>query len=117
MQMDNRPLPIPIQKPGFRVSMLGHKLKVAMDAVGLVILWDTDRMVTVEATAQLWNRTAGLCGTLDQDVTNEFRSKDGSHLKVSTKYHEKTKYFYVTTFQFVDVSHLCRFMGGAICRS
>lgn len=53
-----------------------------MDAVGLVVLWDSDRLVTVEATSQLWNRTAGLCGTLDQDVANEFRSKDGTHLKV-----------------------------------
>lgn len=82
--MDGRPLPIPVQRPGIRISMLGHKLKVAMDTVGLVVVWDTDRMVTVEATAQLWNRTSGLCGTLDQDVTNEFRSKDGTPLKVNT---------------------------------
>lgn len=82
LKMDGRPLPIPIQKPGIQVSMLGHKLKVAMDSVGLIVLWDTDRVVTVEATAQLWNRTAGLCGTLDQDVMNEFRSRDGTNLKV-----------------------------------
>lgn len=63
--------------------MMGYKLKVVMDAIGLVVLWDTHRMVTVEATAALWNRTTGLCGTLDQDVENDFRSKDGSVLKVN----------------------------------
>lgn len=67
-----------------RVTMVGHKLKITLEAVGISVLWDAQRMVSIEATAGLWNRTAGLCGTLDQDMANEFKSKDGTNLKVWT---------------------------------
>lgn len=79
-----RQLPIPAQLAGMRVTMVGHKLKIALEAVGISVLWDAQRMVSIEATAGLWNRTAGLCGTLDQDIENEFKSKDGTKLKVCT---------------------------------
>lgn len=77
-----RQLPIPAQLAGMRVTMIGHNLKISMDAIGISVLWDAHRMISIEATAGLWNRTAGLCGTLDQDINNEFISKDGTHLKV-----------------------------------
>lgn len=46
------------------------------------IYWDTQRLITIEASAALFNRTSGLCGTLDQDPTNDFTSKDGTVHKV-----------------------------------
>ena len=75
-------LPIPSQLAGMRVKIIGHQLHVTLEGVGVSVLWDLNKMVTVEATASLWNRTAGLCGTMDEDVQNEFLSKDGSKHKV-----------------------------------
>lgn len=40
-------------------------------------------MVSIEATAGIFNRTAGLCGTMDQNGENDFMSKDGTIHKVS----------------------------------
>lgn len=68
---------------GMRVTKSGLNYKVNMELVGLTIQWDGDRIVTVEATAGLFNRTAGLCGTLDQTIGNDFMSKDGTLHKVS----------------------------------
>lgn len=81
---DNVPLSIPTTGiMGMRVTKSGLNYKVNMELVGLTIQWDGDRMVTIEATAGLFNRTAGLCGTLDQSIGNDFTSKDGKLHKVN----------------------------------
>lgn len=67
---------------GLRVTKVGLNYKINMELIGLTIVWDTDRLVHLEATAGLFNRTAGLCGTLDQNIGNEFISKDGNVHKV-----------------------------------
>lgn len=76
-------IPIPVQLLGIRVKMVGHNLKINLELVGVTMTWDLGQMITIESTAGLWNRTAGLCGTLDQDPRNDFASKDGSLHKVS----------------------------------
>lgn len=76
-------IPIPVQLLGFRVKMVGHNLKVNLELIGITITWNLGQMITVETTAGLWNRTAGLCGTLDQNPLNDLVSKDGSPLKVN----------------------------------
>ena len=76
-------LPIPVQLLGMRVSMVSQSVKVELETIGLTLLWDTHKLVTLEATAGLWNRTAGLCGTLDQNPQNDFMSKDRTVHKVS----------------------------------
>lgn len=76
-------LPIPSQLPGMRVTLTGHKLNIILESVGVTIHWDGQKMVSVEATAGLFNRTAGLCGTMDQNGLNDFMSKDGSLHTVS----------------------------------
>lgn len=68
------------------MTMVGHKLRISLEAVGVAVLWDAQRMISIEATAGLWNRTAGLCGTLDQDISNEFKSKDGTLLKMASTF-------------------------------
>lgn len=75
-------LTIPVQMPGMRVSMTGHDLKIVLDTIGATITWDTFNLVRIEASASLFNRTAGLCGTMDQNINNDFASKDGSIHKV-----------------------------------
>lgn len=76
-------LPIPSQFPGMRVTLNGHKLNIILEAIGLTIHWDGQKMVSIEATAGLFNRTAGLCGTMDQNGGNDFMSKDGTLHTVS----------------------------------
>lgn len=82
----DRKLPLPIQRPEIRARMLGNKLLVQMDSCAITIHWNLDQQITIEATAALWNRTGGLCGTLDQDVSNDLRSKDGTIVKVEMTY-------------------------------
>lgn len=79
-------LPIPAQLPGMRVTLVGHRLNIGLDAIGLTIGWDGYKLVTIEATAGLWNRTAGLCGTLDQNINNDFMSKDGTLHKMASTF-------------------------------
>ncbi|CAD7081728.1 unnamed protein product [Hermetia illucens] len=71
-------LPIPVQLIGIKVIHVGQQLKIDLEAVGLVILWDGKHYISIEANAGLWNRTSGLCGTLDMSSHNDFMSRDGS---------------------------------------
>lgn len=83
MSTADKELPIPAQLLGMRVNILGHNVKVNLEAIGLTVVWDTNKIVAIEATAGLFNRTAGLCGTLDQHPENDFMSKNGAIHKVS----------------------------------
>lgn len=91
-------LPIPTQMQGIRVSVLGHNLKIQLETVGLTVLWDLNRLIVVEATAGLFNRTAGLCGTIDQRPENDFVSKNGVLHKVELL---STSMFGFRTFNYV----------------
>lgn len=66
-----------------RVTLIGHKLNIILETVGVTVHWDGRKMVSIEATAGVFNRTAGLCGTMDQNGANDFMSKDGTVHKVS----------------------------------
>lgn len=79
---DDKPMTIPVQIMGLRVTKAGWAYKINLELIGLTINWDAEHLIHVEATAALFNRTAGLCGTLDQDPTNDFASKDGTVHKV-----------------------------------
>lgn len=71
-------LQIPAQMPGLRVNLIGRDLRIELEQAQTRITWDSQKLVTIEASAAVWNRTAGLCGTFDSDFTNDFASKDGS---------------------------------------
>lgn len=71
-------LPIPSQLPGIKVQLIGSALKINMEQVQSTITWDSDKFITIEAAPSVWNRTAGLCGTFDSDLSNDFASQDGS---------------------------------------
>lgn len=91
LKTPKKELPIPSQLVGIRVAMVGNKLLVDMAAVGIAIQWDGFKLVTIEAQAGLWNRTAGLCGTLDQNLENDFMSKDGTRHKLASTFVDSWK--------------------------
>lgn len=78
---------IPVQIMGLRVTKLGLAYKISLELIGVTLNWDSEKLVHIEATAALFNRTAGLCGTLDQDPANDFASKDGTVHKVLLLFH------------------------------
>ncbi|XP_068629642.1 hemocytin [Battus philenor] len=73
-----RLIPIPASLPGIRVSMPSDQVFVNLDAVGVTLKWDTNNLIVIEGTVLLWNKTKGLCGTLDGNPENEFLIKDGT---------------------------------------
>lgn len=79
---EDREMAVPMQIMGLRITKVGLTYKINMELIGLTISWDAQRLINIETTAALFNRTAGLCGTLDQDTTNDFTSKDGTVHKV-----------------------------------
>lgn len=79
---EDKEMAIPMQIMGLRITKVGLTFKISLELIGLTIHWDAERLINIEATAALFNRTAGMCGTLDQDPTNDFASKDGTVHKV-----------------------------------
>lgn len=75
---EDKQMAIPIQIMGLRITKIGLNNKITLELVGLTIIWDGKQMINIEATPALFNRTAGLCGTLDQQINNDFASRDGS---------------------------------------
>lgn len=82
---EDKQMPIPIQIMGLRITKMGLSYKIGLELIGLTIIWDAQRMVTIEASPALFNRTDGLCGTNDQNTANDFMSKDGTIHKVSNQ--------------------------------
>lgn len=66
--------------------MVGSNLKISLETVQTVIMWDQEKLITVKVTPSLWNRTSGLCGTLDSNIDNDFTSKTGYILKLPTTF-------------------------------
>lgn len=79
---EDREMAVPMQIMGLRITKVGLTYKINLELIGLTINWDAQRLINIETTAALFNRTAGLCGTLDQDPINDFTSKDGTVHKV-----------------------------------
>lgn len=90
-------LPVPGHYPGLRAERLGHFLLISLDAVNTLIKWDgqvnacciaqfinltsiycIQYLVQIEVKENLWNRTSGLCGTIDGNPKNDMQVKDGS---------------------------------------
>uniref|UniRef100_A0ABM0N0P5 von Willebrand factor-like n=1 Tax=Saccoglossus kowalevskii TaxID=10224 RepID=A0ABM0N0P5_SACKO len=58
------------------VKNSGRYVKLLTD-FGLVVLWDTSESVVVYVSHTYWNRTCGLCGTLDGNEANDFTTDQG----------------------------------------
>nr|XP_053625822.1 hemocytin isoform X2 [Plodia interpunctella] len=73
-----RMIPMPASLPGIRVAMPGDFVLVNLDAAGVTVKWDTENLILVEGTVQLWNSTEGLCGSLDGSAANDLKTKEGA---------------------------------------
>lgn len=76
---DKRSLPIPIYLPGLRVDKSAHFILVSLDSLGVKLKWDGALLLQIEASESMWNKTAGLCGTMNDDPNDEFLMKSGSY--------------------------------------
>ena len=74
-------LPIPIQLPNIRVDWSAHFVVVNLDTMGLSMKWDGALLVQLEASESLWNKTVGLCGTMNGDVNDDLMTKEGTRSK------------------------------------
>ncbi|XP_072943853.1 hemocytin-like [Epargyreus clarus] len=79
-----RMIPIPATLPGLRVAMPSDHVLVTLDALGVTLKWDTNNVVVIEGSVLLWNKTEGLCGTLDGNPENDMKIKDGSVAKTTS---------------------------------
>jgi len=73
-------LPVPVYLPGLRVDKSAHFILVSLDSLGMKLKWD-GRMLQIEASENMWNKTAGLCGTMNDNQKDEFLMKSGSYAR------------------------------------
>lgn len=73
-----RSLPIPIYLPGLRVDRSAHFVLVSLDSLGVKLKWDGSLLLQIEAFENMWNKTTGLCGTMNDDLNDEFLTKSNS---------------------------------------
>ena len=45
---------------------------------GLFVRWDGVHTATIRMSSNYFNNTCGLCGTFDDDASNDFRIPDGT---------------------------------------
>lgn len=74
-----RPLPIPVYLPGLRVDKSAHFIIASLDSLGIKLKWDSALLLQIEASESMWNKTTGLCGTMNDDQNDEFLTKSGSY--------------------------------------
>jgi len=74
-----RSLPIPVYLPGLRVDKSAHFILFSLDSLGVKLKWDGALLLQIEASESMWNKTAGLCGTMNEDPNDEFLMKSGSY--------------------------------------
>lgn len=79
-----RLLPIPVYLPGLRVDKSAQFTLISLDSLGVKLKWDGSLLLQVEAPGSMWNKTAGLCGTMNDDPNDDFLMKSGTHTKSIT---------------------------------
>ena len=62
----------------FNLMQIIYSLQTLTTTFGLKLTYDGSDTLKVWISVAYWNNTGGLCGTFDNDKTNEFRLKDGS---------------------------------------
>lgn len=72
-----RSLPIPAYLPGLRVDKSAHFILVSFDSLGVKLKWDGLLLLQIEASESMWNKTTGLCGTMNDDPNDDFFTKNG----------------------------------------
>lgn len=76
-----RSLPIPVYLPGLRVDRSAHFVLITFDSLGVKLKWDGSLLLQIEASESMWNKTIGLCGTMNDDPYDEFFMKSGNQAR------------------------------------
>lgn len=66
-----RPISMPARLRKMDVSQNASVFMASIKSFGLTINWNSDNFVQIKATADLWGRTEGLCGSLDGNRNND----------------------------------------------
>ncbi|KAL6266408.1 hypothetical protein P5V15_003260 [Pogonomyrmex californicus] len=105
-----RSLPIPIYLPGLRVDKSAHFILVSLDSLGVKLKWDGVLLLQIEAPENMWNKTAGLCGTMNDDPNDEFLAKSGSYAKNIPAFASswRVKDFGESCDDYSNVQHACK---------
>ncbi|XP_053978189.1 hemocytin [Hylaeus volcanicus] len=74
-------LPIPAQLPTLRVEMSAHFIIVTLDSLGIQLKWDGALILQIGALENMWNRTVGLCGTMNSDKNDDLMGKNGDPVR------------------------------------
>lgn len=78
---NKRLLPIPAYLPGLRIDKSAHFILVSLDSLGVKLKWDGALLLQIEASESMWNKTAGLCGTMNDDPNDEFLMKSENYAR------------------------------------
>jgi integrin beta 3 len=108
----NKTMNLPVQITGFRVIKTSNGVRISLDTIQLKIVWDTRKMVQIEAPVTLWDKTLGLCGTMDGNVTNDFLDRNGALIKLPNTFVDSWK---VDSLN--DATDNCDFDGENILES
>ncbi|KAG7205161.1 hypothetical protein KM043_018256 [Ampulex compressa] len=108
-------LAIPLQLPGLHVKSSAHFTVISLDSLGVKLKWDGSLLLQIEALENMWNRTAGLCGSMNGDMTDDFRSKTGDYAKSIAMF---TKFWITenlgeTCDEYPRTSHSCTLLPTA----
>lgn len=76
-----RLLPIPAYLPGLRVDKSARFILVSLDSLGVKLKWDGSLLLQIEASESMWNKTAGLCGTMNDNPNDDFLTNSGTYTK------------------------------------
>ncbi|CAH1404838.1 unnamed protein product [Nezara viridula] len=62
---------VPAQLAGMKVELGAGMVKATLQAVGVTVLWNFKDVVEIKVAESNWNKTKGLCGTLDGYTNND----------------------------------------------
>lgn len=75
----NKILPIPAKLPGIEVEISSHFVLVFLNSLEVNLKWDARQFLQIKVSESLWNKTAGLCGRMNGDVSDDETTRNNKH--------------------------------------
>ncbi|XP_075237780.1 hemolectin [Lycorma delicatula] len=92
IKTSERTYDVPTQLAGFRVDVSNndHSIITSLTSVNINLRWNLKDFVEINIGEELWNRTAGLCGTMDGYPINDLSEYHDSIQEYSDKWRVET---------------------------